>query len=144
VGYIFNFVNASNAVQNALDNSLLHAASGFKVDDLLTRDVAGFKEAVRKRVVELVERENLGITVEECLVQSRAPRQLKEAFENVTKALQTREKVLNDARTTEIQLVSKAGAEANARVNASESDRARLVSDVRSQAERFRDVLPKY
>jgi regulator of protease activity HflC (stomatin/prohibitin superfamily) len=69
---------------------------------------------------------------------------LKEAFENVTKALQTREKVLNDARTTEIQVVSKASAEANARVNGAESDRSRLVNDMRSQAERFRDVLPKY
>src|SRR5215467_14041860 len=90
VSFIFNFVNASNAVQNALDNALLSAASGFKVDDLLTRDVAGFKETVKKRVVELVEKENLGIVVEECLVQSRAPRQLKEAFENVIKAEQTR------------------------------------------------------
>lgn len=144
VSFIFNFVNASNAVQNALDNALLSAASSFKVDDLLTRDVAGFKEAVRKRVIGMVEQENLGVTVEECSVQSRAPRQLKEAFENVTKALQTRENVLNGARTTEIQLLSKAGAEAKARVNAAESDRARLVNDVRSQAERFRDVLPKY
>ena len=37
----------------ALDNALLFAACGFKVDDLLTRDVAGFKEVVRKRVVEI-------------------------------------------------------------------------------------------
>jgi membrane protease subunit HflK len=144
VGYIFNFVNASNAVQNALDNALLYAASGFKVDDLLTRDVAGFKESVRKRVVDLVERENLGITIEECLIQSRPPRQLKEAFENVTKALQTRDKILNEARTEEIRVLSKASAEAKARVYTAESDRVRLVNDVRSQADRFNDILPKY
>jgi membrane protease subunit HflK len=144
VGYIFNFVNASNAVQNALDNALLYAASEFRVDDVLTRDIAGFKEAVKKRVMALVEQENLGITIEECLVQSRAPRQLKDAFENVTKALQTRENTLNSARTTEIQVLSKATAEAKARINSAESDRARLVNDVRSQSERFADVLPKY
>jgi len=144
VGFIFNFVNASNAVQNALDNALLWAASGFKVDDLLTRDVAGFKETVKKRVVELVEKENLGIVVEECLVQSRAPRQLKEAFENVIKAEQTRGKVLNEARTYENQVLSKAAADAKSRINMAESDRARLVNDVSSQAERFKEVLPKF
>jgi membrane protease subunit HflK len=144
VGYVFNFVNASNAVQNALDNALLFAASGFKVDDLLTHDIAGFKEAVRKRVVETVEKENLGIVVEECLVQSRPPRQLREAFENVIRAEQTRDKVLNLARTYENQALSKASADGNSRINLAESDRARLVNDVRSQAERFKEVLPKY
>ena len=41
IRYVFSFVNASNAVQNALDNALLYAASRFKVDDILTRDIAG-------------------------------------------------------------------------------------------------------
>jgi membrane protease subunit HflK len=144
VGFIFNFVNASNAVQNALDNALLYAASGFKVDDLLTGDVAGFKEAVRKRVVSLVEKQNLGVVIEECLVQSRPPRQLKEAFENVLKAELTRNKVLDEARTYVDQVLSKAGADAQSRINSAESDRARLINDVASQAERFNDVLPKY
>jgi Membrane protease subunits, stomatin/prohibitin homologs len=144
VGFIFNFVNASNAVQNALDNALLYAASQFKVDDLLTGDVTGFKEAVRKRVVALVEKQNLGVVVEECLVQSRAPRQLKEAFENVLKAELTRNKVLDEARTYVDQVSSKAAADVQSRINAAESDRARLVNDVRSQAERFNEVLPKY
>ena len=49
IRYVFSFVNASNAVQNALDNALLLAASQFKVDDVLTRDVAGFQEAVRRQ-----------------------------------------------------------------------------------------------
>src|SRR6266436_848863 len=46
IGYIFNFVNASNAIQSALDNALLYAASRSKVDDILTREVIGFNEAV--------------------------------------------------------------------------------------------------
>ena len=52
IRYVFSFVNASNAVQNALDNALLSAASHFKVDDILTRDIAGFQEAVRRRVTQ--------------------------------------------------------------------------------------------
>ncbi|MGH7969232.1 MAG: SPFH domain-containing protein, partial [Limisphaerales bacterium] len=48
VGYIFNFANASNAVVNALDNALLYAASQFKVDDILTRDVSGYKVAIQR------------------------------------------------------------------------------------------------
>jgi membrane protease subunit HflK len=144
VTYVFNFVNASNAVQSALDNALVFAASTFNVDDILTRDVAGFKEAVRKRVVALVGQQNLGIEVEECLVQSRPPRQLRDAFDGVLKAALARQKLLEDAHSYEAQVSSKAGADARSLVNFAESDRSRLVNEVSSQADRFNDLLPKF
>ena len=86
IRYVFSFVNASNAVQNALDNALLYAASRFKVDDILTRDIAGFQEEVRRRVTQAVEKQDLGILVEQCAVQSVRPRQLKDAFDRVLNA----------------------------------------------------------
>ena len=48
--YVFDFVSASNTVQNALNNALLYTAAQFNVDDILTRDVAGFQDAVQQRV----------------------------------------------------------------------------------------------
>jgi modulator of FtsH protease HflK len=144
VTYVFNFVNASNAIQDALNNALLYAASRYKVDDILTRDVIGFNEAVRRRVTELVENQRLGVVVEQCVARSIPPRQLKEAFDNVLKAEVTRSKVLNDARSYENQTLSKASADAGSRINSAHSDRVRVVNDIKSQAERFKDVLPRY
>ena len=144
VAYVFNFVNASNTVQNTLDEALMYAASSFNVDDIITRDVAGFKEAVRKRVAELVAQQNLGIEVEECLVQSRPPRQLRDAFDSVLKAAIARQSLLQKAQGDEVQISSKAGADARSLVNLAESDRSRLVNETKSQAERFNDLLPKF
>ncbi len=144
VRFVFNFVNASNAVKSAADNAILYAASRYKIDDILTRDITGFKEVVRRRVNELVDKQNLGIIVEECLVESRPPRQLKDAFANVLKAEVTRSKVLNEARSYENQVLSKASADAQSRINSAESERARLVSDITSQADRFNELLPQY
>ena len=144
VRYVFSFVNASNAVQNALDNALLHAASRFKVDDVLTRDIAGFQEAVRRQVTQSAEEQDLGILVEQCAVQSVPPRQLKDAFANVLKAEVTRSKVLNEARGSENQLTNKASADAESLINLAQSDRARHVSDMAAQAARFQEILPQY
>jgi membrane protease subunit HflK len=146
IRFIFNFANASNAVQTALDNALLSSAAQFKVDDIITRDVAGFKEAVRRRVAELVDREheNLGIAVEDCTIQSRPPRQLQDGFASVLKAEVLRGKVLNDAISYQNQVTNRALADAQSRINAAESDKVRLVQDVSSQAERFTELLPKY
>jgi modulator of FtsH protease HflK len=144
VRYVFNFVNASNTIQSLLDNALLHAASHFSVDDIITRDRIGFSEAVKKRVTELAQKQDLGIEVEQCVVPGVPPRQLKDAFANVLKAEVTRNKVLNDARSYENQVLSKASADAQSRINAAESDRARLVAEVSSRADQFQDLLPKY
>jgi membrane protease subunit HflK len=144
IRYVLGLANASNAVQNALDNALLSAAAHFKVDDILTRDVIGFSEAVRRRVTELAEQQNLGVNIEQCPVQSIPPRQLKDAFYNVNKADQARGKVLNDARSYQNQVLSRASADAASRINLAESDRVRLVNEISSRAEQFQDLLPKY
>jgi len=144
IRYVFSFVNASNAVQNALDNALLHAATRFKVDDILTRDIAGFQEVVRRYATQSAERQDLGILVEQCVVQSVPPRQLKDAFANVLKAEVMRSKVLNEARSAENQATNKASADAESLINLAQSDRARRVSDMAAQAERFQEILPQY
>src|ERR1019366_3210364 len=144
IRYVFSFVNASNTVQSLLDNALVHAAADFKVDDILTRDVAGFQDEVRRRVIQLVNKQEMGITVEQCGVPSVPPRQLKDAFASVLKAEVTRSKVLNEARSYENQVTNKASADAESRINLAQSDRARLVSDMAAQAERFQEILPQY
>ncbi|MEI6780441.1 MAG: protease modulator HflK [Verrucomicrobiota bacterium] len=144
IQYVFSFVNASNAVQNALDNALLCAASRFKVDDILTRDIAGFQEEVRRRVTQSADKQNLGILIEQCAVQSVRPRQLKQAFDQVTSKEQERGKVLNAARSYENQVTNRASADAESLINLAQSERARRVSDVAAQAERFQEILPQY
>ena len=144
IRYVFDFVTASNAVQDAVNNALLRTAAQFKVDDILTRDVIVFQDAVRKRVNQLVEAQKLGVIVEQFSVQSRAPRQLKQAFDNVITAGQNRDKILSEARSYENQTVSRAGADASARVNIAQSDRTLLVEAVAADAARFKGVRAQY
>ncbi|MGA2865019.1 MAG: protease modulator HflK [Verrucomicrobiota bacterium] len=144
VRYVFGFVNASNTMQNALDNALLYAASRFKVDDILVHDVFGFKDAVRRRATGLIEQRNLGVAVEECVVQSKPPRQLQQAFQNVLDADVKRSRLITDARGYEIQTTNRASAEATSRVKLAESERARFVADISSRAKQFQELLPKY
>ena len=144
VRYVFDFVNASNAVQNALNNALLATAARFTVDDILTRDRIGFQDAVRRHVLQLIELQKLGISVDQCDVDSRAPRQLKQAFDNVVTAGQNRDKILNEARSYENQVLSKASADAAGRLDIAEADRTRLVESVKSDADTFERLRPKY
>ena len=142
--YIFSFVDASKAIQNALDNALLYTAARFKVDDILTRDVAGFNDAVKSRATDLIEKQDLGVVVEQCIVQRIPPRQLRDAFDNVLRAEVNRSKLLNEARSYENQVTNRASADAKSRINLAESERTRYVAEVSSRADEFAKLLPKY
>jgi modulator of FtsH protease HflK len=144
VGYVFHFVDAAGTVQRALDNALLLTAAQFNVDDILTRDRAGFKAAVLKKTAALVEAQALGVVVEECVVDVKPPRQLKEAFDNVARALEVRGKLLNTALSEANQTTNRASADAQSIIDAAQKDRARLVKDIAGEAQRFNDLLPKY
>ncbi len=144
IHFVFDFVSASNTVQSKLNNALLYTAAHFNVDDILTRDVAGFRDAVLQRVSDLTEQDKLGIVIDQCEVQSIPPRQLSDVFTRVTTARENRNKVLNDARSYENQVLSQAGAQASSITNAAAADRARYVQSITAEAKRFSDLLPKY
>jgi modulator of FtsH protease HflK len=144
IHYVFDFVAASNTVQNALDNALLFTAAKFNVDDILTRDVAGFKDAVQQRVGDLVEQAQLGIVIDQCEVQSIPPRELQNVFSLVTTSRENRNKALLDAHSYENQVLNQSGAQATSVTNAAAAERARYVQAITAEAKRFGDLLPQY
>ncbi|HEX4264126.1 MAG TPA: protease modulator HflK [Verrucomicrobiae bacterium] len=146
VRYTFGFVNASNMVRNALNNAVVYAAANYKVDDILTRDKAGFQEAVRRHATELLDKENIGVAVDQCDVQTTWPRQQKvsDAFVAVLNAQINRDRALQEASSYTNQVLTAAQANSNAIVNLAESDRAQLISDLASRSSNFVSILPWY
>lgn len=146
VRYTFAFVNASNAVQNALNNAIVFASANFKVDDILTRDKVGFQAAVRRRATELLEKEKVGVVVDNLTVDSIPPRQQKvrEAFVAVLNAQINRDKLLQEASSFTNQVLTAAQANSNSVVTLAESQRAQYVSEVASRAANFINILPRY
>jgi len=140
----FNLNGVSNAVLNAANNALVASAARFDVDDILTRNIAGFQDAVRHRVDELVDREQLGIIIDQCQVVSVAPRQLAADFRQVTAAQQERDKAIQDALGLQSRILNEAGAQAFSITNAAESARKRYVTSIQADAAVFTNVLAKY
>ncbi len=144
IRYEFDFVDASNVVQNIFNNALNYAAANYPVDDALTRDVAGFREKVRSRVEKLATQYKLGITIDQVSLQAIPPRQLAQAFAAVGEAGTRSSTARIEALGYENQTLSRAKSEAAARINAGETDRNRLVEFVAAEARRFTDLLPAY
>jgi len=144
IRYVFDFAAASNAVQNVADNALLYTAAHYNVDDVLTRDVKGFQDAVKQRADDLAEQEKLGIVIDQCEVQSRAPRQLQSIFDQVGIASENRNKALLEAHSHENKVLSEASAQASSITNRAESARVSYVESINADAKAFSELLPQY
>ncbi len=143
----FDLAGISNAVQNAANNALVATAARFKVDDILTDRVSEFQDAVKYHVSELVSREHLGVTVDQCLITKTAvPRPCKEVFAQVTTARNTREKRLSEAAGGASRITNAAAATAYAMIDTAETARNNFVQSVRSEADAFKQLqqLPQY
>ncbi len=142
----FNLAGISNAIQNAANNALVATAARFNVDDILTRDRAGFQAAVERHAIELVEQEHLGVVIDPGQVQLwiEPPRQLADIFKQVTDARQNRDKLIQDALGDQNRILSQAGAASSSITNAAEAARVRYVTSVQSDAEAFEKLLPQY
>jgi modulator of FtsH protease HflK len=142
--FTFNFVSASNIVQNVLNNALLYTAARYTVDDILLNRVSEFSEAVQERVQEESEEQHLGIVVEQCNVESIPPRQLKAVFDEVSIKRQKRNQDLIDANSYTNQILSRADGEASTIISQASLASANYVTNVLAEAKRFNDLLPLY
>jgi membrane protease subunit HflK len=139
----YGLTGISNAVLQVLDNALIYAAARSRVDEALFEKTA-FQDAVQRRVVQLVMDHKLGVVVEQCLVETRQPRQLDLAFKNVTDAGQRRSTALTEARSYRDKRLNEAEGEAVARINAARTERNAMISKIKGDADLFNNVLPHY
>jgi len=144
IAYIFNFASASNSIQNTLNNALLFTAAKFNVDDILTRDVDGFREAVLARVSDLTDREHLGIVIDNCQVKSVAPRQLQDVFARVAIAQQNQSKQIYVANTYRDTTLLKAASQASAITTEAAAASTNYVVAIQADAKVFTDLLPRF
>ncbi|MBL9127421.1 MAG: protease modulator HflK [Verrucomicrobiales bacterium] len=142
--FFLNHRDGSATMTNLLDNALSFAAARYRVDDALRRDMAGFKEAVVRRVNELVTAHDLGVTLDQSDIELRPPRQVKADFDAVLSAEAERAKSVSEAQGYANKVVNEARGQATARVNSGETDRNRMVQAVSAEAKKFASLLPEY
>jgi len=139
-----SLTNAPGVLTNILNNSLIFAAGRTRADTAIYKDKSGFRDLVLDRVRAKVEELQLGLTLEPSEVETKAPVDVRSAFEAVVAAEQARSTAISAAVGDRNEALRKAGGEAQEIVNRGLSASNRLVSSVRADAARFQDQLPYY
>lgn len=141
LNYTLNFVNATNVLQNAVDNALFFASAHYSVDRAIREDQQGFQELLVKRIRDLVDQNQLGVVIEGADVTTIPPRQVKQAFEQVTISEIERRKARDDAQAYAARLVSTSQGEAATIVNQGKADATRMLQRIAADARYFTNQL---
>lgn len=142
--YAFGFRGATNILENALNNAVLHAAARHTAEEALYKDKTGFQDAVRRRFVQTIEKANMGIQLEPIQVQTFPPMYVKEAFDQVLEAEQALSEARNTAEGEADEITRKAVGEGRALISDGITRSNMLVQTLRAESEAFSDQLADY
>jgi HflK protein len=144
ISFHFDFVNAPVFITNALNNALIFASSQMRIDDILTRNRAGFRDRVMDRLQKLADAQHLGITLDQLDVNASPPLYLANKFNEVDQAMVKRDNLRNQAQTYATTTIAKARGDAATRTYAADAARKRTVDMTAAQADTFEKLRSQY
>jgi membrane protease subunit HflK len=144
VSFEFNFLQVEDLLENALNNALLFASAQFTADDALYRDRLTFKEKVRMRFLESIQKAKLGIELQSLDVQTFPPIFVKEAFELVTQTEQSVSQMRNEAEGDASSMLRRSEGEAQAIISEGLTRSNLITSRVVADAKVFKQLLPHF
>jgi modulator of FtsH protease HflK len=144
------FLFASINPQSILKNSSLSAARAIvgssTIDDVLTSGKIAIQGAIKERLIESMEFYDIGVQILDVKIQDSEPPNddVKQAFQNVESAKQSKETAMNEANKYRNSELPKAQAEADKIMRDSESYKERRINEATGQVAKFQKMFEEY
>ena len=144
IRYTFGFAQVNTTLTNVLNNAIFWASARVTADAAVYKDKVGFRDLVVQRVRQQVTALDLGITLEPSDVETKAPVDVRPAFENVNSEEQKRSERISAAQGDREQILGKAQGEAGAILARATGSSNRFITAITAEATAFRNQLPEY
>jgi membrane protease subunit HflK len=143
--FLFNIKDPEDTVKVAAESAMREVVGQTKLDDLITTA----RERVQSRTRDLLQRilddYGAGISVERVQLQrAEAPKEVIDAFNDVQRARQDKERLQNEAQAYENNIVPTARGEAASVIQQATAYKERVVKEAQGEAARFNDIYASY
>jgi membrane protease subunit HflK len=143
--YLFNVVEPDLALHNAGEVALRQVIGSSTIDDALTTGKLEIQERTRALLQEIMDLYKAGILVTAVKLQTvQAPKQVEDAFKDVVRAKEDRERLINEAKGYQEDVLPKARGKAEQIKREAEAYKAERVQRAHGEANRFLSVLAEY
>lgn len=143
--FLFRLRDPENTLRSATEVALRSVVGGMTIDQVMIEERARVQEDTRAFVQRLMEDYQSGLAVTEVKLQAAdPPDQVRDAFHDVVRAREDREKLINQARGYQADILPKARGEAQKILREAEGYKEERVLLAQGEAARFLSVLAEY
>ena len=143
--YLFQIKNAAAFVEAAAEAALTETVAGMSVDEVLTRGRVAVQERVKAQTQEVLDRRRSGVSIVSASIMAiTLDRSVAQAFQDVANAMSDREKMINEARAYQNNLIPKARGDARTLLSEAEAYKQQRIAEAVGGASRFLSLQKEY
>jgi membrane protease subunit HflK len=143
--YLFNVYAPENALRNTAESAIRRAVASNTMDDVLTYQKELIQAEIKQELQEVCNEYKLGIRINEVSLQAvYAPLEVEEAFNDVIKAREDRNRYINEAAKSRNEIVPAAQGNSAETLNKANAYKEKRIAEARGDVENFNQVLNNY
>ncbi|WP_444887799.1 FtsH protease activity modulator HflK [Microbulbifer sp. JMSA008] len=133
------------SLQEATDSALRHVVGSLTLNGVISQNRTQVSTDTQQRLQEYLDLYQTGIRIDVVnLTDAKAPREVQDAFDDVTKAREDEVRLQNEAQAYANQVIPVARGQAQRIIEEAEAYKARVVESARGEAVRFEKLLTEY
>lgn len=134
-----------SSLENAAESALRHVVGSTEMDDVITEGRAAIAIEVGERLQTYLNRYGTGILVSKANIdQSVPPKQVQDAFDDVQRAKEDQQRLINEATAYRESIVPEARGDAQKEILQAEAYRDQVTARAQGEAQRFGRLLAEY
>lgn len=143
--YLFNVVNPIRSLSQSAESALRQVVGQSTMDELLTLKRSEIANAIKEQMIETLKDYHTGLWVLDVVMQfAKAPDEVRAAFDEVIKASADEERLVNQARAYENEVIPRAKGTAERLRNEALGYKQETILVAEGNARRFDLILPQY
>ncbi len=145
VSFLVNVLNPEGSLGQATESALRHVVGSASMDDVITDGREAIAIEVQERLQRYLSSYGTGIFIQKVNIdRSAPPTQVADAFNDVQKAQEDRQRFINQATAYLEQVVPEARGRAQRQIEEANAYRDQVVARAEGEAERFEKLLVEY
>lgn len=143
--YLFNVVNPVRSLHQSAESALRQVVGQFSMDEVLTQKRSEIATAIKEQIISTLKNYDTGIWVLDVVMQfAKAPDEVRAAFDEVIKASADEERLVNQARGYENEVLPQAKGTAERLRNEAQGYKQETILIAEGNVQRFNLILPQY
>lgn len=144
--FLFEVIDpAGVTIKDIAETSLRQVVGARNIDDVLTNEKQAVEFDTAALIQRLLDDYQTGIVVQEVKLQNvRPPVQVQDAFDDVVRAREDKERIINLAEAYREDILPRARGEAARNLETAEGFRQERIANATGQSERFLKILAEY